>query len=242
VIYLAGITFRVIHTHENIELNVFRQPPKYTKRARKTSNKDGSLPAHRAGAYNAAMNDNFWELLPARRHVGLRRLAAPGPDADALVRILEAAAQAPDHGLLRPWRFVLIPQGRRAGLGAVFEEALARRDPGAAAAARAAARAKADHAPCLLVAILVDAPGTPIPAAEKLVSLGCAVQNMLLAAQALDFASGLASGAALDTPAMRRLLRLDAHEQAVCFIGLGTAAATKPPRVRPRPDQFFSTL
>jgi nitroreductase len=190
----------------------------------------------------AAMNDNFWEVLSVRRHVGLRRLLAPGPDAAALERILHAAAQAPDHGLLRPWRFVLIPQDRRADLGAAFEDALARRDPAADDAARAAARAKAQHAPCLLVAILVDAPGTPIPTAEKLVALGCAIQNVLLAAQALDFAGGLASGGALDAPAMRRLLRLEAHERAICFIGLGTAAAVKPPRQRPQPAQFFSSL
>lgn len=188
------------------------------------------------------MNDNLWELLPARRQVGLRRLAAPGPDDAALDSILRAAAQAPDHGLLRPWRFVLVPPERRADLGAAFEDALAGCDPGADDAARAAARAKARHAPCLLVAILVDAPGTSIPAAEKLVSLGCAIQNLLLAAQALDFASGLASGGALDAPAMRRLLRLEAHERAVCFIGLGTAVPTKPPRQRPEPAQFFSTL
>lgn len=188
------------------------------------------------------MNDNLWELLAARRHVGLRRLLAPGPDAAALERILHAAAQAPDHGLLRPWRFVLIPQDRRADLGAAFEEALTGRDPAADAAARAAARAKAHYAPCLLVAILIDAPGTTIPADEKLVSLGCAIQNLLLAAQALDVASGLASGGALDAPAMRRLLRLEAHERAVCFIGLGTAANAKPPRPRPQPAQFFSSL
>jgi nitroreductase len=190
----------------------------------------------------AGMNDNLWDLLPARRHVGLRRLLAPGPDDAALERILHAAAQAPDHGLLRPWRFVLIPQDRRADLGAAFEDALAQRDPAADDAARAAARDKARHAPCLLVAILVDAPATPIPTTEKLVSLGCAIQNLLLAAQALDFASGLASGGALDAPAMRRLLRLEAHERAICFIGLGTAAATKPPRQRPHPEQFFTSL
>ncbi|WP_229503830.1 nitroreductase family protein [Massilia putida] len=188
------------------------------------------------------MNDHLWDLLPARRHVGLRRLLAPGPDAAALERILRAAAQAPDHGLLRPWRFVLVPQDRRADLGAAFEDALAQRDPAADDAARAAARDKAQHAPCLLVAILIDAPATPIPTAEKLVSLGCAIQNLLLAAQALDFASGLASGGALDAPAMRRLLRLEPHERAICFIGLGTAAVAKPPRQRPEPAQFFSSL
>jgi nitroreductase len=189
-----------------------------------------------------AMNDDLWSTLAARRHVALRRLQAPGPDDAALARMMDAAAQAPDHGCLLPWRFVLIPSSRRDDLGAVFEEALVQRDPAANDEARTSAREKALHAPCLLVAILVDAPGTSIPVEEKLISLGCALQNVLLAAQALGFASGLASGGALDTPAMRRLLALDAHERAVCFIGVGTGEPKKTPRVRPQPGQFFKTL
>jgi nitroreductase len=188
------------------------------------------------------MNADLWTTLAARRHGALRRLQAPGPDDAALTRMMEAAAQAPDHGCLLPWRFVQIPSARRDDLGAVFEEALLQRDPTADEEARVSAREKALHAPCLLVAILVDAPGTSIPVEEKLVSLGCALQNVLLAAQALGFASGLASGGALDTPAMRRLLALDAHERAVCFIGIGTGEPKKTPRVRPQPGQFFKTL
>ena len=188
------------------------------------------------------MNADLWNTLAARRHVALRRLQAPGPDAAALARMMDAAAQAPDHGCLLPWRFVLIPAARRDDLGAVFEEALVQRDPAADDGARASAREKAFHAPCLLVAILVDAPDTSIPTEEKLISLGCALQNVLLAAQALGFASGLASGGALDTSAMRRLLDLEPHERAVCFIGIGTGEPKKTPRVRPQPGQFFKTL
>jgi nitroreductase len=207
---------------------------------------DGGTPTRAppimARRYGERMNDDLWNLMVARRHVGLRRLLAPGPGEAALERILEAAAQAPDHGQLLPWRFVLVPQPRRADLGAVFEAALAQRDPAADATARASARAKAQHAPCLLVAILVDVPGTAIPTEEKLVSLGCAIQNMLLAAQAQGFASGLASGGALDAPGMRHLLDLAPHERAILFVGFGTADTRKKPRVRPRPEQFFSSL
>ncbi|MCS0615344.1 nitroreductase [Massilia kyonggiensis] len=188
------------------------------------------------------MNSDLWNTLAARRHVALRRLQAPGPDDAALARMMDAAAQAPDHGCLLPWRFVLIPPARRDDLAAVFEEALVQRDLTASEEARASAREKAFHAPCLLVAILVDAPGTSIPFEEKLVSLGCALQNVLLAAQALGFASGLASGGALDTSAMRRLLGLEEHERAVCFVGIGTGEPKKTPRVRPQPGQFFKTL
>ena len=73
-------------------------------------------------------------------------------------------------------------------------------------------------------------------------SLGCALQNLLLAAGAEGFATGLASGAAMDSPGMRRLLRLTPHERAICFIGLGTAASAKPPRPRPDAADYLSSL
>ncbi|MGF6272935.1 nitroreductase [Massilia sp. UYP11] len=186
---------------------------------------------------------DFQALLAARRNFTLRRLQAPGPDPQALARIIEAAAHAPDHGLLRPWRFVLIPQERRADLGEVFADALAERDPGCGEEALATARDKARRAPCLLVAVLRDDPAAKaIPVAEKLVSLGCALQNLLLAAGSAGFATGLASGAAMDVPGMRRLLRLAPHERAICFIGLGTAATDKPPRPRPDAADYLSSI
>ena len=75
------------------------------------------------------MNDELWELLAARRNLGLRRLEAPGPDDDSLRRLLLAAAQAPDHGQLHPWRFIQIPQERRPDLGQVLVEVLAEHRP-----------------------------------------------------------------------------------------------------------------
>ena len=185
----------------------------------------------------------LWTLLAARRNFTLRRLHAPGPDRVSLERIVEAAAHAPDHGLLRPWRFVLIPEQRRADLGEVFAEALLERDPGCGPEALATARDKAFRSPCLLVAVLRDDVAAPaIPVTEKLVSLGCAIQGMLVASQALGFATGLASGAAMDAAGMRRLLRLAPHERAICFVGIGTASSPKPPRPRPDAAQYLSSL
>ena len=90
-----------------------------------------------------AVADQFLTILAARRNYTLRRLVAPGPDAAALSRIVEAGAHAPDHGLLRPWRFILIPQHRRGALGDVFADALLARDPASSDAARATAHDKA---------------------------------------------------------------------------------------------------
>lgn len=182
-------------------------------------------------------------LLAARRNHTLRRLLAPGPGDADLARIVEAGAHAPDHGLLRPWRFILVPSHRRADLGEVFAQALLARDPACGPDALATARDKAQRAPCLLVAVLKDAPcAAGIARDEKLVSLGCAIQNMLAAAQAMGYHSGLASGAAMDFAGMRRLLQLQEHERAICFIGFGTASAPKPPRPRPDAGDFLSSL
>lgn len=192
---------------------------------------------------DAAPNPEFWTALAARRNHTLRRLVAPGPDAAQLDRIVAAGAHAPDHGLLRPWRFVLIPGEKRADLGEVFAQALLQRDPACGDEALATARDKAQRSPCLLVAVLRDDPGQrAIPRHEKLVSLGCAIQNMLVASQSLGFDSGLASGAAMDAAGMRALLRLQECEQAICFIGFGTSSKPKPPRPRPDPADYLSIL
>jgi nitroreductase len=52
----------------------------------------------------------------ARSHVAPKRLEVPGPTTDELNLIFNAAAQAPDHGNIQPWRFILVPQEKRAAL------------------------------------------------------------------------------------------------------------------------------
>src|SRR6188474_2164344 len=67
------------------------------------------------------------ELLLSRQSLNL--LQEPAPDGAELDLILDAGLRAPDHGRLRPWRFVLIrgPQ-KRAWADRLAQAALAR-DP-----------------------------------------------------------------------------------------------------------------
>ncbi|MDZ7865971.1 nitroreductase family protein [Acidovorax sp.] len=174
-------------------------------------------------------------LLARRKNTSPRRLSGPGPDAHTLSAVMEAAVTAPDHGLLVPWHFILIPKDMRQALGRAFAAALIERDPGATEAQTTAAAEKADRAPCLLVAVMHADDGTSgIPDQERLVSLGCAIQNILLAATSMGYASGLTSGRSLGSNAVRSLLGLHPHHRAICFIALGTSSA--PPRERQRPD------
>lgn len=189
------------------------------------------------------LSDDLWSVLAARRNTSLRRLRAPGPDAESLQRICEAAGHAPDHAKGRSWRLVMIPMHKRGELGTAFVEALAEKDPAADEHARQAAYDKAFHAPCLLVGVGCDDPAlADVPLAERLVSLGCAIQNMLSAAEALGIDSGLASGASLASAGLRRLLGLAPGEQAVCFIGFGSAEKLKAARPRPQPAHYLTVL
>lgn len=182
-------------------------------------------------------------LLLTRQNTSPRRLEAPAPDPSQLEQIFSAAAAAPDHGLLTPWRFISIAQDQRPALARAFTLALLERDPGATQEQLEAAGDKAARAPFLALAVFCpDASPTGIRPIEQTISLGCAIQNILLAAQSLGFGSGLSSGRAMTSKALRALFTLAAHEEAVCFVTIGTVAKHKPGRLRPATSSFLSAF
>jgi len=182
-------------------------------------------------------------LIQHRQTILPRRLAEPGPDGSQLELIFGAATAAPDHGDLVPWRFVVVPAAARGRLADVFGAALVERDAAATPDQVAQAREKAFRAPVLMLAVVDGGCGaSEISAAERLLSAGCAIQNMLLMATALGFGSALTSGKALQSQGLRELFALRASEQAVCFISFGTAARRRPRRHRPEPSRFVSFL
>ena len=182
-------------------------------------------------------------LMHSRQTVLPKRLTVPGPDAEQLDIILTAAASAPDHGQLLPWRFMLVPQSARGRLAKVFGAALVERDAAATAEQVAQACEKAHRAPLLLLMVVDGRRGDPeIDLFERIVSAGCAVQNMLLMATALGYGSALTSGKALKSSGLRRLFKLAEGEHALCFVSIGTVQSRKSARLRPAPADFFSTL
>ena len=200
-------------------------------------------------------------LIHSRQNVSPRRLIEPGPSAQQLQDMLAAAAAAPDHGQLTPWRFVVVPSAQRERLAEVFGLALVERDPSATPAQISNAREKAHRAPFLMLAIarLIDrdaqagsAPGrgadhpesseAEVGDAERLVSFGCAIQNVVLSAHAAGFGTGLTSGQALASPRLRALFGLRENEQAVCCINIGSVTRHKPMRLRPAVADYVSEL
>ncbi len=183
-------------------------------------------------------------LIRSRQNVSPKRLVEPGPSAEQLNTLLSLAAAAPDHGLLMPWRFILVPAGQRHHLAEVFALALIDRDLGATLEQIESAREKAHRAPFLLVAVACLGPREPnTPPLERMVSMGAAIQNLLLGAHAMGFGAGLTSGQAMASTRLHELCGLAEGEAAVCCVNIGTVSKRKSAaRARPLPAAFLSEL
>lgn len=187
--------------------------------------------------------DAVLTLIHSRQYISPKWLGDPGPDPGQIEKILSAAGAAPDHGRLTPWRLIIIPPERRHLLAETFAEALAERDGAATDVQKQEARAKASRGPFLvLVVARLDPELGPTHPQERIISAGCAIQNMLLTAHAMGFGAGLSSGRALYSQRMRLLFGLSAHEQALCFMTVGTVQRRKSARLRPVMADYTSTL
>ena len=182
-------------------------------------------------------------LIHSRQHVSPKRLIAPGPNLSQKLEILNADGAAPDHGKVTPWHFYEVSPESRNLLGDLFADALIARDPSATPTQIDEAKQKAFRGPLLLLATAkLNNELDNIPEQEKLISAGCAIQNILLMANALGFGSGLSSGKALYSQKMRELFLLKDKEEPLCFITIGTISAHKPNKQRPDANSYSSVF
>jgi nitroreductase len=177
---------------------------------------------------------DVFDAIFSRRSVG--RLQAPGPSDEDLRRILEAAAAAPDHGSLRPFRFVVLAGSAKDRFGEVLASAyLARCRAGGVdpiPAKEEKERTKLGRAPVVVVvgAARVADDGK-IPFAEQEDAAAAACQNALLAATALGYGSMWRTGDPAYDPMVKEALGLSPDDAIVGFLYLGTAGAAPERRV-----------
>ncbi len=150
------------------------------------------------------------------------------PTKEHLAIILQAAVHAPDHGRLRPWRFMIIEGSERRRFGELLAASAARRIPGLSEGDLQRERDKAMRAPLIIVVACRIVPGTKVPAIEQILAAGAAAQNILLALHALGYAAAWKTGeAAYDTEVKKALgFAADDHIVALVYTGGGFGAST----------------
>ena len=159
------------------------------------------------------------------RHSALN-LTDPAPSGTDLHNILAAAANVPDHGKLKPWRFNILTGEARLILGNLLAESLRRRwvdVPSEQLASECAKeQAKALRAPMIIAVAAHLSPIAKIPNIEQIIAAGCAAHAMLLAAHALGFGGQWKTGPAARDEQVKRGLGFDVTDEMVGFIYLGS--------------------
>ena len=133
-------------------------------------------------------------LLETRRSGRPRELIPPVPTAEELEAILTVAARTPDHGMLSPWRFVVVGAEAREALAQLFRGALAAEEPEAPAAKIEKAVDLARSPGSLVVVVSAPIAAHKVPVWEQELSCGAAAMNLLWAAHAKGFVGGWITG------------------------------------------------
>src|SRR3954451_24410633 len=102
----------------------------------------------------------------------ISELTEPAPDGSELDLILEAGLRAPDHGKLRPWRFVLIRGAARQAWAETMVAALQPRAPEAPESVTAKQRNRVLNSPLIIALGARLRHGQKIPELEQMLSLG----------------------------------------------------------------------
>lgn len=177
------------------------------------------------------------ETLLSRHSVPALLLGEPGPSAAQIEAALHAAAHAPDHGALRPWRFVLIREPvARARLAELFVTRMLERDPQVPPGKLDKARTMPRSAPLVIAVAAHVLTGHKVPELEQLLSTGAAVMNLLNAFHAQGFGAIWLTGANGYDPQIAAQLGFSPAERSLGFLYVGSVqgALREGPR-RPAP-------
>jgi nitroreductase len=188
------------------------------------------------------MNTSLVELLCQR--VSSPRLTEPAPNKEELDLVFKSALRAPDHMLLRPWRYLIIEGEARHKLSELFlssaklsfEELVAQSKEKLVEEITDFKAEKLKsmpmRAPMIIVAIasLINHP--KVPHEEQILSCGVGVGYMLLALQALGYGGVWRTGDVALNKYVCEGLGLKSNESIVGFLYLGTPVGEP----RPLPD------
>lgn len=163
------------------------------------------------------------EALDALLHrVSAPRLLDPAPTAEQREILFAAALRAPDHGQLRPYRFLTVEGEARNQLGEILAQAVPGQGGEVTQAALDKARAMPLRAPLIVVVVARLQDHFKVPKSEQLITAGCAAHAIELAAFAQGVGAVWRTGELSYNAHVAKGLGLEDGEEVVAFLYLGT--------------------
>lgn len=166
-------------------------------------------------------------------------LREPGPVGADLETLLNAAACAPDHGWLRPWRFLLVRGEARRALGEVVAASYQKRYPEMDEPSLQRVRRYTTRIP-LFIGVIAAVKESRIPVGEQILSAGAAAQNIIIAAHALGYGAMWISSMIEEDMEAQTAIGLKETETCIGWITLGSLKSRPRPKKRPHGIDFTS--
>ncbi|WP_230975516.1 nitroreductase family protein [Acetobacter garciniae] len=166
------------------------------------------------------------------------RLADPAPSAAQLEQILAAALRAPDHGRLRPWRYIVIEGEARPLFAQKVVDSMLRLDPQTPEFNLTKRRTRFATMPMTIALGMHLRVGHKIPLWEQEMAVAAGAMNILNALHALGFGGIWVSGPVTQDPVLATELGLAAPHRLAGFIFVGTPDNPHPAPARPDPAAF----
>ncbi len=162
-------------------------------------------------------------------------LVEPGPSPTQVDTILRAATTAPDHGRIRPWRFVVVSGAARERFADALEDGGAARDPDIPDTVRSKLRSKAFVAPTLIAVVAAPRPAK-VERWEQVASAACTGYAIVLAAHALGLGAMWKSVPFRTGPKLQEMLAMGDDDELLGWVLVGTPADPASITGRPEPD------
>ncbi len=162
------------------------------------------------------------------------RLSAPAPSPEQLERLFECAFRAPDHALLRPWRYLVIEGEGLHALGELYART------GDSEEARDKLRKMPLRAPMVIVGITSPKSHPKVPEIEQSMSTAVGMGYLLLALKEAGYGGMWRTGALAYDPQVKAGLGLAEHESIAGFLYVGSVSSEKPTVPRPTMSELVS--
>ena len=161
---------------------------------------------------------------------------------EIILKLLDAAVQAPNHFRVRPWRFIVISGDARSRLGEIMAQALLQRHPESTPSELDKERARPLRAP-VVIAVGVDHPSEKkVIEIENICAAAAAVENLLLAAHASGVGAMWRTGPSAYDPLVKSYLGFDPTQHLIGFVYIGYPDPEAPLSPPHRPDHTDRTV
>lgn len=163
---------------------------------------------------------DFYQFLAQRRSASV--LVEPCPDRSTVEKILQAGGTVPDHGALKPYRFVVISgEGRDQFANAMVNAGLEAKGS-LDEKKQAKLKSKAFAAPMQVVIVFSPEEDDKIPEWEQMASASCTGYALVLAANSLGFGAVWKSFGFKEGSVMKELFQLRGNERILGWVNIGT--------------------